>query len=544
MKSVSMSGIRTTMGHVFTSVPTPMGPTGQRCARITSGSGPLISVTASGRTSGVVLSVFCGRSGVPGRLCTATTKLVGSCVRGIIRAVVGRHFTRVVRGTSPPFITTRTSSKSFVVTGAGNTFAITTLMGRNRVSGTLSTLIARARQIGQCNFATSRCSHTHVGILGRCRSLFGSHSGRGGHSCAGRCIHRFASNNCVPNVRARCRLVDRVTPRVPVRRIGRCTRDLVNSGGVMVNLANPSGTSVGCPARTRLLRSFVGTRRLPIGPCRRAISGRPLVPRLPTPKGVERVGASPLFNTAILALSGNVGIMLGRASFGGSRVLVATADPNNDALFKTGSVSGLGMFGSIVALNKTNGFSTASLGGMLTKGGISYSPSVNLGARGMGNCTTPTSLGALFRLICLCFATPHVSRRTCASFRGHVVTRLGGLRLGPVITFDSALAGTVCSGGPHTTHVATSSFGRVDCPHVVRVCGRQFTSTSSFIFAFIKGVSASDVHPFMRRCLTALPIGKHTRGTGPTRMPTVHGNRCAGVFGHTLRAPGTSIIGF
>lgn len=484
--------------------------------------------------------LYCGRRTVPGRRGKGVSCLMIGCVGSVVRGVLGTHLGRLARATGPPFVFTRIDSRRFLVSGAGSTFAKVMTDGRSKVSDTVATVMHRVRQIRGFNFATSRCTHTGTSCLHVLRSTCGRHGGIGGNTCISRCMHRFVSGRPVPNVRGRCTVVGRVIPGLSIRVMGDLVPTLIASDGLMMGMFFPRGRKLGIPSGRRVLTTIGGMGTRALATCRSGISSRPLVSRGPRNKGVAGRRGNP-FNSAVLALSGKMHIVLGSASFGTSRVEVETFDPNNDSLFPGSRVVGVGIVGSITDVNNLNGFDGISLRGMLTNGGTDMDTSINNGARKLDKDYSPGSFRALVRLICLSFATPQVSGSTFASFGGHLRTSLTGRRTGPVATLRSALRGTLCVKRPHAVHVGTSVISGVSCAGIVRVCGSHFGSTDSFAFVFMKGVGPRRMRPLVTACLKTLPSIGHGRAFHSGRV-SVHRNSCGGVFDGGLRAPGTSML--
>lgn len=495
-------------------------------------------ICRSGRRSGMRTLVFGGRRTAPSRRGNSVNCLMRGCTAALVGGVLGTHLGRLMRATGPPCVCTTACSSSFFITGAGSTFANIIIYGRSTVRGKVTALLHRARHTHRFNFARARCGHTHTRCLHRLRSTCGRHSGHGGRRCISRCIHRFLSGRPVPNVRGRCTVVGRVTPTVPITTLGRVVRTLIASDGRMITVLNPSGRKLGVPARSTVggVLGSVGTRGL--ATCMSGISSRPLVTRTPGNKGVMSRRASSAFNAAALALSGKIGIVVGGASFGTSRVHVGKIDLNNDSLFPSSRVVGVGKL-STIDINNLNGFDTMSLRGILTNGGTSIDCNVNSGARAIGNDYSPGSFRAVVRLACLAFATPHHSSSTFTSCGGHGGTTLRGVRVGPRITFDSSISTNVCVRRPEETEVGTSVVSGVSCSGVLSVCRSHCGSTDSFAFVFMKGIGIRRVGPLVTRCLNSLPTVGHGRAFGSGGI-SVHRKICGGRFMEGRRATGTS----
>lgn len=537
-----MSTMRTGVGAVFTSVPTRPGTTRHVCCPITSGGRPVVYVLGSGRRPRIRILLFGGRRTIPSGRGKGISCLVRRCTGGLVDVVLGTHLGRLIRATGPPCVCTKTSSDGFFITGAGSTFLKVIIYGRSDVRGNVTTVLHRLRHTHRFNFARARCGHTHTRCLHRLRSSCGRHSGRGGRGCMGRCIHRFLSGRPVPNVRGRCAVVGRVTPGVPITTVGRLVGKLVASSGRTLTLFTPRGRSLGLPSRTTVTGLLGSTGARGLATCMSGMSSRPLVTRTPGNNGVISRSGSSVFKAAALALSGKMGIVVGGASFGTSRVQVGNIDLKNDSMFPSSRVVGVGNL-STIKINNLNGFDTMGLRGILTKGGTSIDCSVTGGARDISKDYSPGSFRAVVRLACLAFATPHESSSTFTSCGGHGGTTLGGRRLGPGITFDSSVRTNVCVGRPEVVHVGTSVISRVSCSGVLSVCRSHFGSTDSFAFVFINGMSMRGVGPMVTRCLNTLPTIGHGRafGSGGVR---VHRNVCGGRFAGRRRAPGTSIFTF
>lgn len=323
---MSIGRVRGGVGRLFSNVGIPTGTTGVRPIRMTSGSATVCMVSGSGRRRCSVFGVFVGRPTVPGTVGNSVDCLVGKCVSGIIASVLNTHCTRVTRRTSYPFLRTNTSSNSFLLSSAGNTFDLVNITGPNGMGRTCTTMLHRTGHVRSFKFATARCRHTGRRFLDRMSGALTGGSGVGGRRFAARCISGFVSGRPVPSMRSRDRVCGVMMPRLPLRTVGTCTGRLIyrDSAGLMsVILVHRTRNTI-CPARGRLTSVIGRIHSRGLRTCISGIGRRPLVTRLPGPNGVGGAMRGGRLNCGRLALSGNTGIMLGGASFGSGRVLFTT----------------------------------------------------------------------------------------------------------------------------------------------------------------------------------------------------------------------------
>jgi len=501
--------------QLFGSIPAPVNPAKREYYSVPDNERMIVYTAVDDEQPTVNFSLYMKRDAAE---CTERNTLqnyADGYKADLIRAMLNDRIQRVVKQTSPPFVSGSVRDGSFFVSDTKDAFAVSAMLRPDSVEAGLSALFAIVEQARCHGFTAGELARAKAEQLRYAQNAYEERDKRRNGEFVGGCLQHFLRGESMLSPVDELKIVKQLDESVTLDELNQFVKTIITDRNQVVTIYGPKKNGFKMPSHKNIEKTILAAQTASYKPYAEAAIPEKLLASKPVAGKI--VSEEPAAHGyTCFTLSNGLKVYVRSTDFEADDVRMRLFSLGGKSLYPDSDAPSLSYVSSTIASSGVGDFDELTLDKMLAGKTVRVSPYVGDDTEGISASSSIKDLETMFQLTHLYFTAPRRDDEAFQSLMNRQRSFLANRDASPMVAYRDSMQYALYGKSERTAPVTVETIDKVSLDRIMQIYKERFADAADFTAIITGSVNLNSLRPLLCTYLASLPA------QGKTEVPGTH----------------------